>query len=84
MSILLATSGPGDLLGKLAKDKRRQEAHLRDEERKRRSPKEQLDLLDSKLGVGIGAKKERARLLNMVKEIAYAFGKKKGKKEKEE
>lgn len=32
------------------------------EERAKRSPKEQLALLDQKLGKGEGAKKERARL----------------------
>tara|TARA_Y100000310_G_scaffold273633_1_gene289177 strand:+ start:2200 stop:2541 length:342 start_codon:yes stop_codon:yes gene_type:complete len=84
MSSLLTTSGSGDLQGKIAKDKRRHEAHLRDEERKRRSPKEQLDILDTKLGVGMGAKKERARLLRLMKETANAHGKKKGKEEKAE
>lgn len=43
--------------------KRRQETAKRvDAERAKRSAEEQLDVLDTRLGEGVGAKKERARL----------------------
>lgn len=41
---------------------RRKEAEALAAERAKRSPKEQLALLDKKLGKGVGAKKERDRL----------------------
>jgi hypothetical protein len=44
------------------KDFRREEAEKRQSARDARSPEQQLALLDSKLGDGKGAKKERARL----------------------
>lgn len=40
---------------------------LNQEARAKRSPEEQLDVLDKKLGKGIGAKKERAKLLAQIK-----------------
>lgn len=36
------------------------------EARAKRTPQQQLDLLDAKLGEGVGAKKERARLLKKI------------------
>ena len=39
------------------------EAVIRQKERNKRSPKEQIKILDSRLGVDKGAKKERERLL---------------------
>jgi cell shape-determining protein MreC len=43
-------------------------AKKRQAERDERSPKEQLEKLDAKLGAGIGAKKERARLEKLIAE----------------
>lgn len=44
------------------RDIRREQAAKRQAERAKRSPAEQLALLDARLGKGQGAKKERARL----------------------
>lgn len=41
---------------------RQRKADEREETRDARSPREQLGLLDQRLGVGIGARRERARL----------------------
>jgi len=57
-------SGDGFLRRRNRKERRRQEAELRQEERNERSSKEQLALLDRRLGKGVGAKKERQRLRN--------------------
>lgn len=46
---------------------RQKEAQERQSERDELGPKEQLKKLDQMLGVGVGAKKERARLDWMVK-----------------
>lgn len=45
---------------------RSEEAEVRQAERAKRTPKQQLDLLDRKLGTGIGAKKERAKLKKQI------------------
>ena len=45
---------------------RNTEAVVRDEARAARSPQEQLALLDERLGKGIGAKRERERLLAQI------------------
>ncbi len=42
-------------------------AEVRQEERERRSPAQQLAELDARLGVGVGARKERARLTAVAK-----------------
>lgn len=47
-------------------ENRRKEATTRQEERAARSPQQQLDRLDSILGEGVGAKKERARLTKQI------------------
>ena len=44
------------------KETRQAEAEVRQEERDKRSPAEQITKLDKKLGEGKGAKKERKRL----------------------
>lgn len=41
---------------------------LRQQARSRRTAQEQLDLLDDRLGVGIGAKRERKRLKKMLQQ----------------
>jgi hypothetical protein len=48
----------------------RDEAETRRQERTQRSPAEQLSLLDQRLGVGVGAKKERDQLASLLKEGA--------------
>ena len=48
--------------GRTAQQHRAESAKKLAEERAKRSPKEQVALLDQKLGKGEGAKKERARL----------------------
>ena len=48
------------------RDRRYEEAEIRNEERNKRTAKQQLDQLDSRLGKGVGAKKERAKLLKQI------------------
>ena len=52
-------------------------AEILAEERANRGPKQQLDLLDSRLGVGVGAVKERKLLHDMIEKLK---AKKKSKK----
>jgi len=51
---------------KKTKKEKNTQALIRKEEYEKRSPQEQLDLLDEKLGIGIGAKKERAKLKALI------------------
>lgn len=48
------------------------EAEARAEARSKLTPAQQMDVLNSKLGPGKGAKKERARLLREMKEMGYS------------
>ena len=48
------------------KETRVKEALTRAEERAKRSPQEQLAVLDARNGKGVGAQKERARLAKLV------------------
>ena len=48
------------------KEIRKLRADARSSERANRSPQEQLRRLDSKLGHGVGAKKERIRLSKLI------------------
>jgi hypothetical protein len=52
--------------GRLSLEQRRQDAEQRLELRASRTPEAQLERLDSLLGVGRGARKERARLHALV------------------
>lgn len=61
---------PGGIHGAFL-ELRREDAKKRKEERDRRSPQQQLDLLDQRLGRGIGAKKERERLLNQIRQMKF-------------
>lgn len=45
---------------------RREEAQKRQDAREHRTPEQQLALLDSRLGAGQGARKERARLAALI------------------
>jgi len=58
---LQGSLGPGGRYG-YRKDQRRQDAADMAEARAARSPQEQLALLDHRLGNGVGAVRERARL----------------------
>lgn len=50
-------------------EKRAKEALARQSEHDKLTPQQKLDKLDSKLKRGVGAKKERKRLMDMVKEM---------------
>lgn len=51
-------------------DVKREEAQERAQVRAKRTPQQQLDLLDARLGKGVGAKKERAKLLKLIEQGA--------------
>jgi hypothetical protein len=48
--------------GRHARTARQADANLRGSEREARTPKQQLKALDARLGKGIGAQRERAKL----------------------
>ena len=50
------------------RSERKEEAVQRQELRDKRTPQEQLEVLDNKLGVGVGAIKERYRLIKIIEE----------------
>ncbi len=56
---------PGGIHGMFL-EQRRKEAAERQEARNKLSPSEQIALLDQRLGKGLGAKKERARLRKLM------------------
>jgi hypothetical protein len=49
-----------------SKKQRREEADLRTEAHLHRKPEEQIQILDKKLGKGVGAKKEREKLNKLI------------------
>jgi len=64
--------------GRLARNYRRKTALERNEARSERSPQQQLAVLDERLGKGVGAEKERARLKKLIR-----MSKNKKKREKQ-
>ena len=54
--------------GRIAKKERSERAQLRKEARGGRTNQQQLDVLDEKLGAGVGATRERKRLLQVTKD----------------
>jgi len=52
--------------GKADREIRREESEIRQTERQERTPQDQLSILDIKLGSGVGAAKERARLQKII------------------
>jgi len=64
--------------GRLARNYRRKTALERNEARSERSPQQQLAVLDERLGKGVGAEKERARLKKLMR-----MSKNKKKREKQ-
>ena len=56
--------------GKNARYERQERAKVRAESQKPMTPQERLKALDSKLGVGIGASRERARYAKRLKKEA--------------
>lgn len=48
------------------KESKQKQAKILLEQRAQRTPQQQIELLDQKFGVGVGAKKERARLTKML------------------
>lgn len=61
-------SSRGYTVTKAIKERRRKFAKELEVERAKRSPSDQLKVLDQKLGAGNGAKKERARLQDIINE----------------
>ena len=63
---------------RVQREAHREEADARQEERNKRHPREQLRLLDERLGKDLGARKERARLEGQIEK--EKLNKKKEKK----
>ena len=55
-------------MNRIRRKERQSSAKERKQRREKRSPQEQLALLDRRLGKGVGARKERARLKKLIKE----------------
>ena len=52
--------------GQAARERRKLNAEARQRQRDEMTPEEQIKVLDERLGVGKGAKKERARLAALI------------------
>ena len=70
------------LHGKARKRQKQEEAIERQVERENKTPEQQLKVLDSRFGKGIGSKKERRKLIEMIEKQSKEH-KKKSKKKKE-
>lgn len=68
-------------MSRTSQEAKRTEASARHEAYNKLTPKQRLDKLDAKLGKGVGAKKERAKLAAL---IANKPAEKKGKKDAQE
>ena len=66
--------------GRQAREHRHEKALILTKERAKRSPQQQLDLLDERLGEGLGAKKERANLEALIQKETKQKTKQKPKK----
>lgn len=53
--------------GREYREKRQDEAKGRNEARATLTPEQQIEALDNRLGVGVGAERERARLAKQIK-----------------
>ncbi|MCI0563318.1 MAG: hypothetical protein MN733_32990 [Nitrososphaera sp.] len=54
--------------GHKRRSEKRETAQKRDEERSQRTPQQQLALLDHRLGTGVGAQRERVRLMKLIEQ----------------
>lgn len=62
------------------KELKKQEAEKRQQNRDKRSPQDQVAVLDSKFGKDLGAKKERAKLISLLNKKEEKQQEKKEKK----
>ncbi len=65
------------LHGKARKRQKQEEAIERQVERENKTPEQQLKVLDSRFGKGIGSKKERRKLIEMAEKQSKEHKKKK-------
>jgi len=65
------------LHGKARKRQKQEEAIERQTEREGKTPEQQLKVLDSRFGKGIGSKKERRKLIEMAEKQSKEHKKKK-------
>lgn len=61
------------------REKRHEDALRRNRDWKSRTPEEKIRILDNRLGEGLGAKKQRAKLLAQIKDKPSDLGESDGK-----